>query len=94
MVISYERGYSDKAYILPSCTRLHRLNCQTGPNLSQIAWVDRKIYQLFSIVSHLNLLKFAFSAPTPLFNAFTQDTISIKFQGNAEVLLKGIKAEM
>ena len=42
----------------------------------------------------LNPLKFAFSAPTPLFQAFTQVTISIKFQGNAEVFFKGINAEM
>ena len=42
----------------------------------------------------LNPLKFAFSAPTPLFQAFTQVTISIKFQGNAAVFFKGINAKM
>ena len=31
-----DRGYSDKAYILPSCPRLLRPNFQTGPNVSQL----------------------------------------------------------
>ena len=34
------KGYSYKAYILPSCPRLQR---PSGPNVSQFAWVELQI---------------------------------------------------
>ena len=35
----WQRGYSNKAYILPSCPWLQSPNFQTGPNFSQFGWL-------------------------------------------------------
>ena len=94
-----QREYSDKAYFSlvahdykDRIFKLVRIFCSLhGPVGKYINFSIGIISQQFVT---LNSLKFAYSAPTPLFQAFTLDTISIIFQGNAEVFFKGINAEM
>ena len=89
--LAKEREYSDKAYILPSCPRLQRLNFQTGQNLSQLAWVGRKIYQLFNRSNFAAICRFKFvkicvfrahPSFTRFHTGYNFDQISRKCSGN------------